>query len=66
MLFRKASARRASGLDGLEFLSSLDAAAYLIDDLPERRSHRHLNESHIVDLAGKGEHLCSLGFLRAD
>ena len=66
MLLRKAATRRTASLNGLELLPILDAAANIVDNLPQRSTHRHLDKAHVVDLSGQGEHLRPLGFFRAD
>ena len=58
MFFGQASARRSTGLHGLELATALDAAADVVDHLAERRAHGHLDESDVVDLSGQGKHLC--------
>ena len=65
VFFRKASSGRASGLHRLEFLATLDASSYLVDDLAQCSAHRHLYQTYIVDFSGKGKHFGSLGFLSA-
>ena len=66
MFLGKAAAGGTSCLNGLELLAALDAASDVVDDLAEGRTHRHLDEAHVVDLAGQGEHLGSLGLLGTD
>ena len=60
MFLGKAAAGGTSRLNGLELLAALDAASDIVDDLAEGRTHGHLDEAHVVDLAGQGEHLGSL------
>ena len=66
MLFRKAAAGRSARLDGLEFLPVLDTSTYVVDDFTQRGSHRNFDETYVVDFAGKGEHLGTLGLLGTD
>ena len=66
VLLGEAAAGGAAGLDGLELLAALDAAADVVDDLAERRAHRDFDEADVVDLAGEGEDLGTLGLLGAD
>ena len=66
VLFRKAAAGRSARLDGLEFLPVLDTSTDVVDDFTQRGSHRNFDKSYVVDFAGKGEHLGTLGLLGTD
>ena len=43
-----------------------DAAADVLDDLAQRRAHRHLDQAGVRDLAGQREDLGALALLGAD
>ena len=60
MLFRQATARRASGLYGFELLAVLDAAADFIDYLTQGSSHRYFNQTYIINLTSKGKYFRTL------
>ena len=53
-------------LGGLEFLSLGDAAADVIDDGAQGRSHRDFHEADVVDVAGEREDLRPLALFGAD
>ena len=61
-----AAAGRAAGLDGLELLAAGHAAADLVDDLAERRAHRHFDQAGVLHLAGQGEDLGAAALVGAD
>ena len=60
-----AAAGRTAGLGSLEGLAVGDAAADLIDDVPERGAHGDLDQTGVVDLAAQCEDLGALGALGA-
>ena len=66
ILLGNAAARRSARLDRLELLAVGNPAADVEDDLPERRSHRNLDEAGVVDLADQGEDLRPLAALGPD
>ena len=53
----EATAGRAAGLDRLELLAPRHAAADLVDDLPQRGAHGHLDQAGVLDLPDQGEDL---------
>ncbi len=53
-------------LGGLEFLAFGDAAADVIDDGPQGRSHRDFHEADVVHVAGQREDLRPLALFGAD
>ena len=55
-----------TGLDSLELLPVPYSSADIEDDLPQRGSHRNLDEARVVDLAGEGKNLGALGLVGAD
>ena len=61
-----AAAGRAAGLDGLDFAAVGRAAAHFLDDLPQRRAHRHFDEAGVVDFSGERKNFGALAFFRAD
>ena len=64
MFCRDTSAGRAAGLGCLELLAIGDAAADLLDDGTQRRSHGDLHQSGVGDLAAQCKYLGSFGFFR--
>ena len=62
MLCRNAAARRAAGLRGLKCLAARNPAADVVDHFPERRTHRNLHQTGVVDLAAERENLRARGF----
>ena len=66
VLGSEAAAGGAAGLHSLELAAVLDAAADFVDNLTQGDAHRDLNQTHVVDLAGQGEHLGALRLLGAD
>ncbi len=66
VLGSQASARRTTGLDGLELTAVLDAAANLVDNLTQGDAHRNLDKADVVDLACEGKHLRAFRLLGSD
>ena len=66
MLLRETAAARPADLHGLEFLPVLDAAADIENDLAQRRSHRHLDETGVADVSRKRKGLGAGGGRVAD
>ncbi len=64
VLRRDTSAGGSAGLGCLELLAVWDAAADLLDDVPQGGAHGDLHQTGVVDLAAQGEHLGALGLLR--
>jgi len=62
VLIHKASARGAADLDRLELLVPDDAAADLVDDLPDGDAHGNFDKPGVLNFSREGEHLCALGF----
>ena len=62
----EAAAGGTTGLHGLELAAILDAATDLVDNLTKGDAHRDLDQTHVVDLAGEGEHLGSGRLLGTD
>ena len=63
---RDAAAGGAAGLHRLDRAAVGDAAADVLDDLPQRRPHRHLDQAGVAHLAGQREDLRALALLGAD
>ncbi|MPN63212.1 hypothetical protein SDC9_210967 [bioreactor metagenome] len=59
MLFPQATSRRSTGLNCFKLFPILDTTANIEDDFPQRCSHWHFNQPHIVDFTGKGKDLRS-------
>ena len=66
VLGRHAAARWAAGLRGLELAALRDAPANVEHDLPQRRTHGHLDEAGVVHLAGEREDLGAGALLGAE
>ena len=66
MLTGKTAAGGAAGLDSLEFLAVLDAAADFVNDIAKQNAHGHLDNAGVLDIPGQGKHLGSGAFLRAE
>ena len=62
----QAAAGGAAGLNGLERAAVDDAAADVLDDLPQRHPHRDLDEPDVDHPAGQREHLRAPALLRAE
>ncbi|MBA7684330.1 hypothetical protein ES703_92723 [subsurface metagenome] len=56
-LLRETPARRAAGLDRLEFLAVRNAAADVVYDILQGNAHRHFDEAGPVDFSSQGEGL---------
>ena len=65
MLRGDAAARGAPQLRGLEFLAAGDAAAQLVDDVPQGRADGDLHQARVADGARQSEDLGALGQLGA-
>ena len=65
-LSRDATARRTAYLHRLQRLATFHAAANLVHNLAKRGSHRHLDESAVIHLAGQSKDLCAWTALRTD
>ena len=66
VLGSEAATGGATGLDGLELASVLDAATNLVDNLTEGNTHGNLNKTDVVDLACQSEHFGSFGLLSSN
>src|SRR5512139_1589215 len=66
MFLRNTPSGGTAGLDRLELFPVHYSAADIVDDLPQRNSHRHLDKTCVDDLARKGEDLCPWRILRPD
>src|SRR5699024_10613604 len=62
---RDTSAGGTAHLNSLELLVVLDAAADIVDNFAESHSHGNLDQTALLDLAGKSEYLGTVGLLRA-
>src|SRR3954465_14101901 len=60
MLLGNAPAGRSAGLNSFELASIRCAATHGEDDVPQRNSHRDLNQSGILDRPSEREHFRSL------
>ena len=61
-----AAAGRAAGLHRLDRAAVGHAAAHLLDDVPQRRAHRHFDQAGVANLAGERKDLGPLALLGAD
>ncbi len=61
MLRRDTAAGGSACLSGLELLAVGYAAADLLNDLAESSTHRHFNQTGVVDLSAQSKYLCALG-----